>query len=286
MNNTVEKVNLQFIALPNDLIKEESITPINLLVYLGIKAFDGLTKCYPSIESICNLLNISKGTFETHLQPLIDTGWISKQCEGKGSKTYYSFKSFDTFEPFTRTFLLRKDLDTTEKCYIASTQQYTKKIDLDTAYMEYKASKISKLIKMPIRTVYRVEESLQQKNVLKIDKYDNGCQVRTFDLRAYSGRIAFDLRYDTTQFGIPNLYDRPNDDIEQLEKDSNNSNCIEQTQDKNYTELLNCIKKLTEATEGLASIFERIISTNEKCIDYILQEKYNQFLQAKHQQII
>lgn len=282
MNEPVVKVNLQFIALPNDLIKEEGITPINLLVYLGVKAFDGYDKCYPSIQSICDLLNISKGSFELHLQPLIDTGWIIKQCEGKGSKTYYSFKSFDNFEPFTRAFLLRRDLDTTEKCYIIAMQQYTNKLDIDTAYTEYKASKISKLIKMPTRTIYRVEESLKQKNVLKIEKYNDGHQVRTFDLRAYSGRIAFDLRYDTTQFGISNLYDRSNDDIKQLEKDSNS---VEQTQNKDCNELTNCIKKLAEATDKLTNLFERIIITNEKCIDYLLQEKQNQFLQEKNRLI-
>lgn len=178
------------IQLPSHLIKEENITPMDLLVYANIKRYaNSKTKsCFPSLETIKNDCGLSIPTIRNNIANLEKAGYIKViRSKEKGKSNQYIFEDYDKFEPFSYEFLDKKDLTPKEKAYILATQQYMYK-DNGEGKICMTDSELSEKINWSINTIKKYDKELAKKNYLVVVKtaaIDPESKVRK-DLKIYN----------------------------------------------------------------------------------------------------
>lgn len=203
MENELKTEKLdQFVIIGNKCVLTDNLTPIDIVVYASIKRFDGPDGCYPSLETLCNKTMLSKPTLLKCIKNLIRSKWMTCSCEGRGHYTYYTFLKDEQFEPVSYKFLDMKDLDINCKGYLICLQQFMYKNSVNEGAVMLSAEQISKMINMPVRTVYKVEQTLREKGILKISANKNTDlvtqshnKIRKYNFDQYFQAIAYILRH-------------------------------------------------------------------------------------------
>ena len=211
--------NLQHIQIPNNLLQTKDITPIDALVYLALRSFDGKDGCYPSIKTIADKAQVSTKVVKKTIKKLINDNWIEAKCAGRGHYTYYTFLKDNPFEPFSYEFLNTKDISPMTKGYLICSQHDMFKNSSTEGAMSKTAMNISEDINMPLRTVYACEKELKDKNILTVVKAKRSkdigfCpqEVRLYDFSKYFQAIAYILRHQQEQI------DKNTQDIQEIKK--------------------------------------------------------------------
>lgn len=214
-----ENVSLQHIQVPNKLLQTKEITPIDAVVYLALKSFDGEKGCFPSLKQIAEKSQVSINTAKKSLNVLAKNNWIEISCKGKGHYTYYTFLKDNPFEPFSYEFLNTKDISPMTKGYLICSQHDMFKNSSTEGAMSKTAMNISEDINMPLRTVYACEKELKDKNILTVVKAKRSkdigfCpqEVRLYDFSKYFQAIAYILRHQQEQI------DKNTQDIQEIKK--------------------------------------------------------------------
>lgn len=195
------KVNLRHIQFPNSITYDQ-VGPIDCLVYVAIKSFDGEHGCFPSIKSIAEFANVSPTTVKKSISNLKNKKIIEVSCAGKGQRTYYTFpKPLDLgFEPFSYEFAQDKELPPATKGCLIMAQKLMSKNSEDQAAIVDTTSSLSKKLNMTPKTLRSYEQALQDQGILTIaeskltDQYGNHKQVRYYNLAKYCQAIAYVLR--------------------------------------------------------------------------------------------
>lgn len=243
-----EKTNLQHIQVPNNLIMTKDVEPIDCLVYLALKSFDGQQGCFPSLKQIAEKSQLSIKGIKKSLARLKEKHWIDSKCEGRGHYTYYTFLKDNPFEPFSYEFLNTDELTPMTKSYLICSQQDMFKNSESEGAMSKSALDISQDINMPLRTVYRCEQELKDKGILQVVKAERSKdiaglkqEVRVYDFSKYFQAIAYILRHQQDQL---NKHEK---DIEELKR------VIELRSDNAHTRQFekNVIQAITELSKQL-----------------------------------
>lgn len=159
--------NKKHIQLPNNLIKVETITPKDLLVYLTIKTYENWEthEAFPSMETIAQDLGCDKRTVSASIKRLEKSEFLSIKKKGRGN--VYTFKKYLHFEPFSLEFLKNPDLTITEKAYLVAQQQFMIKED-GVGKITDNILETSSKIAMSPNTIRRCDKSLEAKKYLDI----------------------------------------------------------------------------------------------------------------------
>lgn len=160
--------SLRHIQLPNNMTKTKDLFPKDLLVYVCIKSFMNkeTKECFPSLETIVDLSGISKPTVRKSIDKLKELGYISVRREGR--KNVYKFNPYKNFEPFSYSFLEKKDLSPNEKAYLIATQQYMFK-DVDgEGKLTFSDTQLSDKINLSYNSITKYNKSLKEKGYLDI----------------------------------------------------------------------------------------------------------------------
>lgn len=194
--------NKRHVQLPSHLIKEEDITPMDLLVYVSIKRYaNSETKsCFPSLETIKDNCGLSIPTIRNNIANLEKAGYIKViRSTVKGKSNQYIFEDYDKFEPFSYDFLDKKDLTSKEKAYILATQQFMYK-ENGEGKLCITDTELSKKIKWSINTIKKYDKELIKKNYLIIAKTNaidpiSGVKkdLKIYNLNALEQAIVFTL---------------------------------------------------------------------------------------------
>ncbi len=198
----------------------KDIEPLDCLVYLALRSFDGPKGCFPSLQQIAAKAQLSVNSIKKSLAKLKEKNWINSSCAGKGHYTYYTFLKDNPFEPFSYEFLNTTELSPLAKSYLICDQCDMFKNSETEGALSKTALDISEDINMPLRTVYKCEKELKDKGILKIVKAQKamdlaGCkqEVRIFDFSKYFQAIAYILRHQQDQL---NKHDQ---EIKDVQKD-------------------------------------------------------------------
>lgn len=188
------------VQLPNGLIKQDSIIPKDLLVYLAIKRFEDWEShtAYPSLKEIAKICGCTEKTAAESIKRLIASDYLDVEKFQRGKK--YTFKKYKNFEAFSLEFLDREDLSFTEKQYLAAQQQFLIKQDHlgKTTYSSYE---MSEKINMSPSTIQRCDKSLIAKEYLtivptKIKDSETGLMrnEKIFNLEKFGQAVVFVLQ--------------------------------------------------------------------------------------------
>ena len=192
----------QFVIIGNNFVLTEGLDPIDVVVYASIKKFDNINGCFPSLDTIAKQAMLSKSKVKKCIKNLVKSKWLITECNGKGCYTYYKFLKDENFEPASYKFLDMKDLDIYCKGYLICLQQFMYKNSVDEGAVILSAEQISKMINMPLRTVYKVEQTLREKGILTISANRNTDivtkshnKIRKYNFNQYFQAIAYILRH-------------------------------------------------------------------------------------------
>lgn len=159
----------QYTPLPNDMTKNKTLTPKDLLVYLYIKAHKNkdTKKAFPSFRTLSEESGASINTLRECVKNLELAGKII--ITKKGRQNIYTFPDFDDgFEPFSCKFLYKKDLTFSEKAQLVGTQQYLFK-DNGKGILQYSNRKMAELLNMPESTFRKNVNSLTEKGYIETE---------------------------------------------------------------------------------------------------------------------
>lgn len=194
-------VNLRHIQFPNS-VQYNDLNPVDCLVYVAIKSFDGKQGCFPSLKKISEFANIPLSTIRRSISNLAKHNIIKVSCAGRGQKTYYTFpKPLDLgFEPFSYEFAQDKDLSPNAKGYLIMTQKFMSKNSEESAAIVDTTLALSNKLGLDPKTVRNYEKELIEHGILTIAKstlLDEGNthkQIRYYNLSKYFQAIAYTLR--------------------------------------------------------------------------------------------
>jgi hypothetical protein len=156
------------LRLPNELIKQDSISPKDLLVYLALMRFENWEThtAKPSMARVAQLCSSTRQTIAESIKRLVKTDYLDVQDLNKG-KLYTFKKPTKNFEMFSLDFLDNKNLSFTEKAYLVAQQQYLIKSD-HVGKTTYSSYEMSGKINMSPTVIQRCDKSLQAKEYLTI----------------------------------------------------------------------------------------------------------------------
>lgn len=192
------------VQLPNEMGHSE-LEIKDQLIYLIIKSHDNPEKeCYPSLECIANESNMSVPTIRASIRRLEKEKYIT--VKKKGRKNYYYFNPYKKFEPFTESFIKRKDLTPTTKAYLVAIQQYMYKDIEGLGKLSLSNREIAKNINTSEFTVRKCNNELERNNYLTIVKnfsrdVETGCSTETkvFKLAELGQAIIWKLKEHAEQ---------------------------------------------------------------------------------------
>lgn len=164
---TVEN-DKKHLELPNGLIKQDSISPKDLLVYLALMRYENWDDhtAFPSMTKIAKLCSSTRQTISESIKRLVKTDYLDAQKLKKGYM--YTFKKpHKDYESFSLDFLDNETLSFTEKAYLVAQQQYLIKTD-HVGKTTYSSYEMSNKINMSPSVIQRCDKSLQAKEYLTI----------------------------------------------------------------------------------------------------------------------
>lgn len=212
-----ENLNKQHVQLPNDMTKENILTPQDLLVYISIKRYMNkeTKEAFPSLQTIANSCGASIPTIRKSIKKLEQNGYI--EVIKKGRSQLYKFLKYTNFEPFSYEFLDKEDISFTEKAYLVASQQFMFKENGD-GKISLDNKELSDKINMPTSTISKCNRSLEAKgylNITKARKQGSGIVIneKFFHLDELGQAIVFTLQNHEERL---NKHDG---DIQSLKKD-------------------------------------------------------------------
>lgn len=168
--------------VPNDMSKD-GLTPKEQLIYAILHLHNNKdNECYPSLQTIAEESTLSVPTVRECIKRLIDAEYISVQK--KNRRNYYYFKKYINFEPFSKEFLLRKDITPLTKSYLIAIQKLMYKDVEGVGKLSYSNAELSKRINMPESSIWKSNKELENKNFLvsvdnKLKDVDTGFSTKT-----------------------------------------------------------------------------------------------------------
>lgn len=156
------------LELPNGLIRQDYISPKDLLVYLALMRYENWENhtAYPSMAKIAKLCSSTRQTVAESIKRLVKTDYLDVQNLKKG-KLYTFKKPHKDYESFSLDFLDNENLSFTEKAYLVAQQQYLIKSD-HVGKTTYSSYEMSNKINMSPSVIQRCDRSLQAKEYLTI----------------------------------------------------------------------------------------------------------------------
>lgn len=253
-----EKVNLRHIQFPNS-IEYSQVGPIDCLVYVAIKSFDGSHGCFPSVKSIAEFANLSPTTVKKSINNLKNKKIIEVSCAGKGQKTYYTFpRPLDLgFEPFSYEFAQDKNLPPSTKGCLIMAQKLMSKNSEDQAAIVDTTMSLAEKLNMSPKTLRSYERALQDEGILTIaeskltDEGGGKKQIRYYNLSKYCQAIAYVLRNFNERITNTEVLSKLNseqiakliDNYKELKQKNNAQNKTIEVLQRELTELKNQINK-------------------------------------------
>jgi DNA-binding transcriptional ArsR family regulator len=158
-----EQKSLQHVQLPNDMTMTKELDPKDLLIYVCIKRFMNkeTKECFPSLETIVEISGVSKPTVRKSIEKLKEKKYIEVRREGR--KNIYKFNSYKNFEPFSYSFLDKKDLSPNEKAYLIVSQQFMFKDIEGEGKISYSDTQLAEKIKLSYNSVTKYKTNLLKK---------------------------------------------------------------------------------------------------------------------------
>lgn len=241
--------NKRHIQLPNELLKLETIDYKAVLVFLAIRSFYNSTKEYSlvSLDKLKEITGASIPTLRKIIKKLEDAKVILRFFIGK-CYAYKLAKKYKHFEPFSYEFLKYKDLNFSQKAYLASIQcKMFKDPNTKTGKVSLSDRELSKTLKTSVDTVKRIDRQLEEKGILitciskckdletKLNKNE-----KIFDLTKYHQDIVFILKAYGERI-IEN-----SEDIKQLQLKVDSYDKMNKFLKEKVKELNNRVKKLED----------------------------------------
>lgn len=203
-----EQKSLQHVQLPNDMTMTKELDPKDLLIYVCIKRFMNkeTKECFPSLETIVEISGVSKPTVRKSIEKLKEKKYIEVRREGR--KNIYKFNSYKNFEPFSYSFLDKKDLSPNEKAYLIVSQQFMFKDIEGEGKISYSDTQLAEKINMSYNSVTKYNKSLKEKgylDIIKTSKKDTTTglyvQEKLFHLNELEQAIVFALQNHEERIG-------------------------------------------------------------------------------------
>lgn len=203
-----EQKSLQHVQLPNDMTMTKELDPKDLLIYVCIKRFMNkeTKECFPSLETIVEISGVSKPTVRKSIEKLKEKKYIEVRKEGR--KNVYKFNSYKNFEPFSYSFLDKKDLSPNEKAYLIVSQQFMFKDIEGEGKISYSDTQLAEKINMSYNSVTKYNKSLKEKgylDIIKTSKKDTTTglyvQEKLFHLNELEQAIVFALQNHEERIG-------------------------------------------------------------------------------------
>lgn len=191
----------QHSQLPNKMAADD-LTPKDQLVYIVLRSFmnNETLSCFPSLNTISKILDLSIPTISKSIKSLKDKSYILITKDGR--KNVYHFKKLDKFEPFSKEFLERDDISSTAKAYIVAAQQYMFKDIEGIGKISLTNRELSERINLSERTIRRCDHELQNKDFLITTRnktrlaelgYSN-TETKIFDMNKLGQKIIWTLQ--------------------------------------------------------------------------------------------
>jgi hypothetical protein len=96
-STTNSKLADRFFQAPNALLFEEALTDRAKLIYCVLRMYadNKSGECYPSLETISKITQLSRKTVKYHLQILVSSRWVDRRFEKKkGRYMGYVYKTY------------------------------------------------------------------------------------------------------------------------------------------------------------------------------------------------
>ena len=252
------KISLRHIQFPNS-VSYDGLNPIDCLVYVAIKSFDGAHGCFPSLAKIAEFANIPLTTVRRSITNLKNKKIIEVSCAGKGQKTYYTFpRPLDLgFEPFSYEFAQDKNLPPSTKGCLIMAQKLMSKNSEDQAAIVDTTMSLAEKLNMSPKTLRSYERALQDEGILTIaeskltDEGGGKKQIRYYNLSKYCQAIAYVLRNFNERITNTEVLSKLNseqiakliDNYKELKQKNNAQNKTIEVLQRELTELKNQINK-------------------------------------------
>ena len=163
-------------------------------------------ECFPSLETIVEISGVSKPTVRKSIEKLKEKKYIEVRREGR--KNIYKFNSYKNFEPFSYSFLDKKDLSPNEKAYLIVSQQFMFKDIEGEGKISYSDTQLAEKINMSYNSVTKYNKSLKEKgylDIIKTSKKDTTTglyvQEKLFHLNELEQAIVFALQNHEERIG-------------------------------------------------------------------------------------
>lgn len=211
-------MNRQHVQVPNMNLKEESLDLIDPYVYACIKRYmNNVTKeAFPSLETILKDTGLANYTVLKSIKRLSNANYLRTEKK-KGMSTRYIFNDYKKFEIFSFDFLDNDNLTPKEKAYLITIQNKMYKDNvLEIGKITLSNSDIKEFLNIDPKTMRKLEQSLQEKNVLQLipvkSRDERGVCVneRIYSFHDFANLVA--IQFMKTEEQIQDL-NKQNEDI-------------------------------------------------------------------------
>lgn len=211
-------MNRQHVQVPNMNLKEESLDLIDPYVYACIKRYmNNVTKeAFPSLETILKDTGLANYTVLKSIKRLSNANYLRTEKK-KGMSTRYIFNDYKKFEIFSFDFLDNDNLTPKEKAYLITIQNKMYKDNvLEIGKITLSNSDIKEFLNIDPKTMRKLEQSLQEKNVLQLipvkSRDERGVCVneRIYSFQDFANLVA--IQFMKTEEQIQDL-NKQNEDI-------------------------------------------------------------------------
>lgn len=208
----------QHVQVPNMNLKEESLDLIDPYVYACIKRYmNNVTKeAFPSLDTILEDTGLTKPTVLKSIKRLSNANYLRTEKK-KGLSTRYIFNDYKKFEIFSFDFLDNDNLTPKEKAYLITIQNKMYKDNvLEIGKITLSNSDIKEFLNIDPKTMRKLEQSLQEKNVLQLipvkSRDERGVCVneRIYSFQDFANLVA--IQFMKTEEQIQDL-NKQNEDI-------------------------------------------------------------------------
>lgn len=208
----------QHVQVPNMNLKEESLDLIDPYVYACIKRYmNNVTKeAFPSLDTILEDTGLTKPTVLKSIKRLSNANYLRTEKK-KGMSTRYIFNDYKKFEIFSFDFLDNDNLTPKEKAYLITIQNKMYKDNvLEIGKITLSNSDIKEFLNIDPKTMRKLEQSLQEKNVLQLipvkSRDERGVCVneRIYSFQDFANLVA--IQFMKTEEQIQDL-NKQNEDI-------------------------------------------------------------------------
>lgn len=235
-------MNRQHVQVPNMNLKEESLDLIDPYVYACIKRYmNNVTKeAFPSLDTILEDTGLAKHTVLKSIKRLSNANYLRTEKK-KGLSTRYIFNDYRKFEIFSFDFLDNDNLTPKEKAYLITIQNKMYKDNvLEIGKITLSNSDIKEFLNIDPKTMRKLEQSLQEKNVLQLipvkSRDERGVCVneRIYSFVDFANLVA--LKFSETDTQIQELNKQQADIKKQFELMQEEINRLKKMMQKNVSD--------------------------------------------------